>query len=200
MPACRCGVVTAKEEWCAQCARFRRKPTPVTAVQWRPGLVVEGVKPKEAIIHLSDDHKWYYVTKDNLHTHYWLEVTPRAGALSEAQRNSRGFLEPSWAEFRLKDGTVYHRQALPFQYWKINARHRNQQETTPDSELFIDYAVLHNWDHDRATGPSTTAVIELGEDFDILRDGDWIVTTETGTREVWSDAKFRAAYEIAGEV
>ncbi len=54
--------------------KFRRKVVDVEAVQWAPGLVMDGLKDMPVEVVESRDGKWFYVSGDGVRADRWLPV------------------------------------------------------------------------------------------------------------------------------
>jgi hypothetical protein len=181
----------------------RRKPETVQAVQWRPGVRVEGLTEIGTEIRYSENQKLYYVSRPGDRSYYWLSVEAKDGAPSEDDiRSTAGLFGPTIAQFTRPDGRKHWRKSFSFATHSVrrgpvvSLDENTLVDGEPLSEMFRDYGSLARW-------PETSTRIALfgygTAESQRVTVGDWIVTDASERRTVMSDAEFRAAFDVEVE-
>jgi hypothetical protein len=161
----------------------------VEANQWKPGVQIDGVWLVPTTIHYDVTGEWYYITHGNETPRYWYSVKTFPGPLPEEHKKTD--TKRTWIEVRQQDGTVYHREIRGFIFWEL--KHGEQARLDEKSDLFIDYAIHHEW---KVGEDAARVSVMRGSHQHVLRVnvGDWVVRDQCGNIEVMKPEDFHAQY------
>jgi hypothetical protein len=176
--------------------KFTRKESTVDAVQWHPGMKVDGVRSREKVeIIYSADGLYFYVSKGDLRPRQWVSVNPIDGPVPDEKK---GGVLNGWAEIKNQvTGRVYHREVLPFNFWDVRSGKHDEfayADLPPSAlDLVLDYAAMSGWPEDQLK-MSYYAWVEDGDRNIQVKDGSWIVN-DAGKIRVYDDATFRKLFK-----
>lgn len=188
--------------------KFQRKPFPVDAVQWHPGADIPGLIEAKPVIQWSRDRSSYYIQFGDLtklRPTRWLESAKTPGRPTDEQIAACGMFTPYFSAYKhpVDDplGGPYYRRVWDFVCFDVKGG--PEEETTTESELFVDYWLAEKWDEEvvkagfrylpiPGKSPASHGTMACKH---YVYDNDWIITNPDGTRRVITDESFQADYE-----
>ena len=178
----------------------RRKPEIVEAVQWQPGVHIEGLTELATELRYSENQRLYYVSRPGCRSYCWLSVEATDGAPpDDAVRSAGGLFGSTIAQFTRPDGRKHWRKAYSFAVHSVRRGPVVRLDESaladgePVSEMFRDYGSIERWPENY----TQIALFGYGTaDSQQVLAGNWIVTDAARRRTVMSDAEFRAAFDV----
>lgn len=168
------------------------KPIVLDAVQWHPGVAIEGVAEDAATVHYSEWGDLYYISRPHSKANHWLSTFPFAEPTEADRQAANGFFGPSLAQFTPPGRPSYWRKVYAFITTKVKVGRTEPADET--SDLFLDYASLEKWP--KAVPPRATLITGVSGSRFTLAAGDWVVTYPCGKRAVMTDERLRADYDV----